>query len=53
MGAEIREDQSNQAERAWATRPVFKERKRKTKLEKGLYNPQANGNPAPSFSTWR
>lgn len=52
-GVEIREDQCNQAERAWVTRPVFKKRKRKTKLEKGLYIPQANGYSTPLFSTWR
>lgn len=53
MGVQIREDQCNQAERAWATRPVFRERKRKTKLEKGLYSPQANGYTALSFFAWR
>lgn len=34
MGAEIREDQSNQAERAWATKPGLQGRKRKSELEK-------------------
>lgn len=52
MGAEIREDQSNHAERAKATRPGFGGKKRKTKLEKGMLSLQTNGHPAPSFSSW-
>lgn len=34
MGVEIREGQSNQAERAWATKLRFQGRKRKNELEK-------------------
>lgn len=51
MGAEIREDQSNQAERAWATRPGLRGRKRKTELEKDLHSPQRNGHLGPSSPT--
>lgn len=40
MGAEIREDQSNQAERAWATKPGLQGRKRKSE-------------PAEPLKEWR
>lgn len=44
MGAEIREDQSNQAERAWATKLGLQGRKRKSELEK---------EPAEPLKEWR